>query len=68
VLATEVTEQVLAKKQIEENSEEIKKIASHLKLATDSAKLVFVVRPSFVKSWNGLTCIKKWDMTKVVKT
>lgn len=39
VLATEVTEQVLAKKQIEENNEEIKKIASHLKLATDSAKV-----------------------------
>ncbi|WP_339920017.1 ATP-binding protein [uncultured Flavobacterium sp.] len=39
VLATEVTEQVLAKKQIETNNEEIKKIASHLKLATDSAKV-----------------------------
>jgi PAS domain S-box-containing protein len=39
VLATEVTEQVLAKKQIEKNNEEIKKIASHLKLATDSAKV-----------------------------
>ena len=39
ILATEVTEQVLAKKQIEESNEEQKKLASHLKLATDSANI-----------------------------
>jgi len=39
VLATVVTEQVLAKKQIEKNNVEINKIARHLKLATDSAKV-----------------------------
>ncbi len=39
ILATEVTEQVLAKKQIEESEEEQKKSASHLKMATDSANI-----------------------------
>ena len=39
VLATEVTEQVNAKKQIEQNEAEQKKLATHLKLATDSANV-----------------------------
>ena len=39
VLATEITEYVLAKKQIEENEEDQKKLAQHFKLATDSAKV-----------------------------
>lgn len=39
VIGTEVTDYVRAKKQIEESNEEINKIASHLKLATDSAKV-----------------------------
>ncbi|NDP28882.1 MAG: response regulator, partial [Flavobacterium sp.] len=39
ILATEVTEQVLAKKQIEESEIVQKKLAYHLKLATDSAKV-----------------------------
>lgn len=39
VLATEVTEQVLVKKQIEESHVEQKNMASQLKLATDSAKV-----------------------------
>ncbi len=39
VLATEITEYVLAKKQIEESEKEQKKLASHLKLATDSAQI-----------------------------
>lgn len=39
ILATEVTDQVLAKKQFKEIDEEQKKLASHLKLATDSANL-----------------------------
>ena len=39
VLATEVREQVLAKRQIEEIESEQKKLAAHLKLATDSAKV-----------------------------
>lgn len=39
VIGTEVTDYVLAKKQIEQSSKKINKIASHLKLATDSAKV-----------------------------
>jgi PAS domain S-box-containing protein len=39
ILATEITEYVLAKKQIEENEEEQKKLAKHFKLATDSAQV-----------------------------
>ena len=39
ILANEVTEYVLAKKQIEESEKKQKKLASHLKLATDSAKV-----------------------------
>ncbi len=39
ILATEITEHVLAKKQIEENEEEQKKLAKHFKLATDSAQV-----------------------------
>ncbi len=39
VIGTEVTNYVQAKKQIEENEKEQKKLASHLKLATDSAKV-----------------------------
>ncbi len=39
ILATEVTEQVLAKEQIKKNDEEQKKLASHLKLATESANV-----------------------------
>ena len=39
VIGSEVTDYVLAKKQIEQNEAEQKKMASHLKLATDSAKV-----------------------------
>ena len=39
VLATEVTDQVLAKKQIIDSEEQQKKLASQLKLATDSAQV-----------------------------
>ena len=39
VIATEVTEQVLAKNRVQENEEEQIKIAGHLKLATDAAKV-----------------------------
>ena len=39
LLANEITEYVNAKKQIEESEKEQKKLAKHLKLATDSAKL-----------------------------
>ena len=39
ILATEITEYILAKKQIEENEEEQKKLAKHFKLATDSGKV-----------------------------
>lgn len=39
ILATEVTEQVLGKKQIEDSDKEQKKLANYLKLATDSAKV-----------------------------
>ena len=39
ILATEITQYVLAKKQIEENDEEQKKLAKHFKLATDSAQV-----------------------------
>ncbi|MFV8353812.1 ATP-binding protein [Flavobacterium sp. XS2P14] len=39
ILATEITQYVLAKKQIEENEEEQKKLAKHFKLATDSARV-----------------------------
>ncbi len=39
ILATEITQYVLAKKQIEENEEEQKKLAKHFKLATDSAQV-----------------------------
>ena len=39
ILATEITQYVLAKKQIEENVEKQKKLAKHFKLATDSAQV-----------------------------
>ena len=39
LLATEITEYVLAKKQIEKKEEEQKQLARHFKLATDSAKV-----------------------------
>jgi PAS domain S-box-containing protein len=39
MLATEVTEQVLAKKQIEESERAQKKLIQHLKLATDAANV-----------------------------
>ena len=39
VIGTEVTDYVQAKKQIEQNEQDQKKLASHLKLATDSAKV-----------------------------
>jgi len=39
ILATDVTEQVLIKKQIEQSTEEQKKVAAYLKLATDSANV-----------------------------
>jgi hypothetical protein len=55
-------------KQIEQSSKKINKIASHLKLATDSAKLVLVVRPYLIKiEWSNIHK-KCGDMTKVVKT
>jgi PAS domain S-box-containing protein len=56
VLATEVTEQVLAKKQIEESHTEQKKLASQLKLATDSAKVgVWSFDPiSLILDWSAL--------------
>ena len=56
VLATEVTEQVLAKRQLEESHEKQKYLASQLKLATDSAKVgVWSFDPVSLKlDWSAL--------------
>jgi PAS domain-containing protein len=60
ILATEITEYVLAKKQIEENEEEQKKLAKHFKLATDSAQVGIwsLDIASFTLEWS--TMHKMW--------
>jgi hypothetical protein len=48
-------------KQIEQSSKKINKIASHLKLATDSASWYWSLDPSSLKL-SGLTSIKNVDI------